>query len=238
MDAQGVDVRISIRTPFFGYHLTRRTGGPWRRQRRDRRRDPAVAAALRRPRHPAVGREGVHRRAGARGDRPRLEGGRTGHDRERRELGRTEVSAAVQGRRGHGGGALLPPTAPAQLHDGPHDPLWPLQQSRRHRRRRDRGGHADLRRGPRRLPRAQGLHRPRTGCFAWGASIGAGKADRRAGRAQHPPSTYQRRLYYDTVVEREGAALPARRGGRRSRGVGAPVPWHPSPVVWVQAWHP
>ena len=94
MDAQGVDVQvISIHTPFFGYHLDPVHGRALARDVNDE-----IAAMTRQwPQRFAglatlpVQDEGVHRRAGARGDRPRLEGGGAGHDRERRELGRTEV---------------------------------------------------------------------------------------------------------------------------------------------------
>jgi aminocarboxymuconate-semialdehyde decarboxylase len=64
-----------------------------------------------------------------------------------------------------------------------------------------------------------------------------GRADARGG-AQHPPSTYQRRLYYDTVVGSEKALrflLDEVGADRVVLGSDWPfVPWHPSPVAWVQ----
>jgi aminocarboxymuconate-semialdehyde decarboxylase len=64
-----------------------------------------------------------------------------------------------------------------------------------------------------------------------------GRADARGG-AQHPPSTYQRRLYYDTVVGSEKALrflLDEVGADRVVLGSDWPfVPWHPSPVTWVQ----
>ena len=54
----------------------------------------------------------------------------------------------------------------------------------------------------------------------------------------HPPSTYQRRLYYDTVVGSEKALrflLDEVGADRVVLGSDWPfVPWHPSPVTWVQ----
>src|SRR5205807_1431302 len=137
-------------------------GARARGQRRDRDDDATVADALRRSRHAArAGRQGGDRRAGARGDRPGPEGGRARHDRERRELGRPEVPAAVQGGRSH---------------------------------------------ARRTIPR--------------------------------PPSSYQRRLYYDTVVGSEKALrflLDEVGVDRVVLGSDWPfVPWHPSPVAWVQ----
>jgi aminocarboxymuconate-semialdehyde decarboxylase len=53
-----------------------------------------------------------------------------------------------------------------------------------------------------------------------------------------PPSTYQRRLYYDTVVGSEKALrllLDEVGADRVVLGSDWPfVPWHPSPVAWVQ----
>jgi len=53
-----------------------------------------------------------------------------------------------------------------------------------------------------------------------------------------PPSTYQRRLYYDTVVGSEKALrflLDEVGADRVVLGSDWPfVPWHPSPVTWVQ----
>jgi aminocarboxymuconate-semialdehyde decarboxylase len=58
------------------------------------------------------------------------------------------------------------------------------------------------------------------------------------GQAQQPPSAYQRRLYYDTVVGSEKALrflLDEVGVDRVVLGSDWPfVPWHPSPVAWVQ----
>jgi aminocarboxymuconate-semialdehyde decarboxylase len=55
---------------------------------------------------------------------------------------------------------------------------------------------------------------------------------------QQPPSAYQRRLFYDTVVGSEAALrllLDAVGADRVVLGSDWPfVPWHPSPVAWVQ----
>jgi aminocarboxymuconate-semialdehyde decarboxylase len=55
---------------------------------------------------------------------------------------------------------------------------------------------------------------------------------------QQPPSTYQRRLYYDSVVGSEVALrflLDQVGADRVVRGSDWPfVPWHPSPVAWVR----
>jgi aminocarboxymuconate-semialdehyde decarboxylase len=64
-----------------------------------------------------------------------------------------------------------------------------------------------------------------------------GRADARGGATQ-PPSAYQRRLYYDTVVGSEKALrflLDEVGADRVVLGSDWPfVPWHPSPVAWVQ----
>jgi aminocarboxymuconate-semialdehyde decarboxylase len=53
-----------------------------------------------------------------------------------------------------------------------------------------------------------------------------------------PPSAYQRRLYYDSVVGSEGALrflLDQVGVDRVVLGSDWPfVPWHPSPVAWLQ----
>jgi aminocarboxymuconate-semialdehyde decarboxylase len=58
------------------------------------------------------------------------------------------------------------------------------------------------------------------------------------GHAQQPPSAYQTRLYYDTVVGSEKALrflLDEVGADRVVLGSDWPfVPWHPSPVRWVQ----
>lgn len=57
-------------------------------------------------------------------------------------------------------------------------------------------------------------------------------------RIAHPPSTYQRRLYYDCVTGSEAALrflLDQVGADRVVLGSDWPfVPWHPSPVAWVQ----
>jgi aminocarboxymuconate-semialdehyde decarboxylase len=64
-----------------------------------------------------------------------------------------------------------------------------------------------------------------------------GRPESRGGATQ-PPSTYQRRLYYDTVVGSEAALrflLDQVGSDRVVLGSDWPfVPWHPSPVTWVQ----
>ena len=65
-----------------------------------------------------------------------------------------------------------------------------------------------------------------------------GRTQERQQNIPQPPSAYQRRLYYDTVVGSEEALrfLLDRVGADRVvLGSDWPfVPWHPSPVAWVQ----
>jgi aminocarboxymuconate-semialdehyde decarboxylase len=77
-------------------------------------------------------------------------------------------------------------------------------------------------------------------CFAMGR-LDRGWHGRGEGRQQpipQPPSSYQRRLYYDTVVGSEKALrflLDEVGADRVVLGSDWPfVPWHPSPVTWVQ----
>jgi len=76
-------------------------------------------------------------------------------------------------------------------------------------------------------------------CFAMGRIDRGwqGRPDAR-GQATQPPSAYQRRLYYDTVVGSEKALrflLDEVGVDRVVLGSDWPfVPWHPSPVAWVQ----
>lgn len=76
-------------------------------------------------------------------------------------------------------------------------------------------------------------------CFAMGRIDRGwqGRAEAR-GHAQQPPSTYQRRLYYDCVTGSEAALrflLDQVGADRVVLGSDWPfVPWHPSPVAWVQ----
>jgi aminocarboxymuconate-semialdehyde decarboxylase len=76
-------------------------------------------------------------------------------------------------------------------------------------------------------------------CFAMGRLDRGwqGRAEAR-GQIQQPPSTYQRRLYYDSVVGSEKALrflLDEVGADRVVLGSDWPfVPWHPSPVSWVQ----
>jgi aminocarboxymuconate-semialdehyde decarboxylase len=76
-------------------------------------------------------------------------------------------------------------------------------------------------------------------CFAMGRLDRGwqGRPDARGG-ARQPPSTYQRRLYYDTVTGSEKALrflLDEVGADRVVLGSDWPfVPWHPSPVTWVQ----
>ena len=124
MDAQGVDVQvISIHTPLFGYHLDAAEGRALAREVNDEiagmtRQWPRRFAGL--ATLPVQDVTDGDRRARARGDRPRSQGRRARHGRERRELGRAEVPAAVQGGGVDGRRAVLPPAAAAQLHGGAH----------------------------------------------------------------------------------------------------------------------
>jgi aminocarboxymuconate-semialdehyde decarboxylase len=76
-------------------------------------------------------------------------------------------------------------------------------------------------------------------CFAMGRLDRGwqGRADTR-GHSQKPPSTYQRRLYYDCVTGSEAALrflLDQVGADRVVLGSDWPfVPWDPSPVAWVQ----
>jgi aminocarboxymuconate-semialdehyde decarboxylase len=76
-------------------------------------------------------------------------------------------------------------------------------------------------------------------CFAMGR-IDRGWQGRPEARQniKQPPSTYQRRLYYDSVVGSEKALrflLDEVGADRVVLGSDWPfVPWHPSPVTWVQ----
>ncbi len=76
-------------------------------------------------------------------------------------------------------------------------------------------------------------------CFAMGRLDRGwqGRADAR-GQSQQPPSTYQRRLYYDCVTGSEAALrflLDQVGADRVVLGSDWPfVPWDPSPVAWVQ----
>ena len=77
-------------------------------------------------------------------------------------------------------------------------------------------------------------------CYAMGRMDRAwhgAPAERRA--IPNPPSTYQRRLYYDTVVGSEKALrflLDEVGADRVVLGSDWPfVPWHPSPVTWLQS---
>jgi aminocarboxymuconate-semialdehyde decarboxylase len=77
-------------------------------------------------------------------------------------------------------------------------------------------------------------------CFAMGRIDRGwqGRPEAR-GHIQQPPSTYQRRLYYDSVVGSEVALrflLDQVGADRVVLGSDWPfVPWHPSPVAWVQS---
>jgi aminocarboxymuconate-semialdehyde decarboxylase len=75
-------------------------------------------------------------------------------------------------------------------------------------------------------------------CYAMGRLDRAWHGRPEAQRIPRPPSTYQRQLYYDTVTGSEEALrfLLDRVGADRVvLGSDWPfVPWHPSPVTWVQ----
>src|SRR5919106_2882473 len=76
-------------------------------------------------------------------------------------------------------------------------------------------------------------------CFAMGRIDRGwqGRPEAR-GKIQQPPSRYQRRLYYDSVTGSEAALrflLDQVGADRVVLGSDWPfVPWHPSPVAWVQ----
>jgi len=75
-------------------------------------------------------------------------------------------------------------------------------------------------------------------CYAMGRLDRAWQGRPETRRIPKPPSAYQRRLYYDTVTGSEEALrfLLDRVGAERVvLGSDWPfVPWHPSPVTWVQ----
>jgi aminocarboxymuconate-semialdehyde decarboxylase len=77
-------------------------------------------------------------------------------------------------------------------------------------------------------------------CFAMGRLDRAwqGRGPGREQNIPQPPSAYQRRLYYDTVVGSEKALrflLDEVGADRVVLGSDWPfVPWHPSPVTWLQ----
>jgi len=75
-------------------------------------------------------------------------------------------------------------------------------------------------------------------CYAMGRLDRGWQGRRDAQRIPQPPSAYQRRLYYDTVVGSEKALrflLDEVGADRVVLGSDWPfVPWHPSPVTWVQ----
>src|SRR2546426_1404453 len=75
-------------------------------------------------------------------------------------------------------------------------------------------------------------------CYAMGRLDRGWQGRPEGRRIPQPPSAYQRRLYYDTVVGSEKALrfLLDQVGADRV-GLGSDwpfVPWHPSPVAWVQ----
>jgi aminocarboxymuconate-semialdehyde decarboxylase len=75
-------------------------------------------------------------------------------------------------------------------------------------------------------------------CFAMGRIDRAWHGRPEARHIPHPPSTYQRRLYYDCVTGSEAALrflLDQVGADRVVLGSDWPfVPWNPSPVTWVQ----
>jgi aminocarboxymuconate-semialdehyde decarboxylase len=75
-------------------------------------------------------------------------------------------------------------------------------------------------------------------CFAMGRLDRGWQSRPEARRIPQPPSTYQRRLYYDSVTGSEEALrflLDQVGADRVVLGSDWPfVPWHPSPVAWVQ----
>jgi aminocarboxymuconate-semialdehyde decarboxylase len=75
-------------------------------------------------------------------------------------------------------------------------------------------------------------------CYAMGRLDRGWEGRRDVQKIAAPPSTYQRRLYYDTVVGSEKALrylLDEVGADRVVLGSDWPfVPWHPSPVTWLQ----
>src|SRR5438874_9088930 len=75
-------------------------------------------------------------------------------------------------------------------------------------------------------------------CYAMGRLDRGWQGRPEARRIPNPPSAYQRRLYYDTVVGSEKALrflLDEVGADRVVLGSDWPfVPWHPPPVAWVQ----
>jgi aminocarboxymuconate-semialdehyde decarboxylase len=75
-------------------------------------------------------------------------------------------------------------------------------------------------------------------CYAMGRMDRGWQGRRDAQKIPQPPSAYQRRLYYDTVVGSERALrflIDEVGADRVVLGSDWPfVPWHPSPVTWVQ----
>jgi aminocarboxymuconate-semialdehyde decarboxylase len=75
-------------------------------------------------------------------------------------------------------------------------------------------------------------------CYAMGRLDRGWQGRPEARRIPQPPSAYQRRLHYDTVVGSEKALrflLDEVGADRVVLGSDWPfVPWHPSPVTWVQ----
>jgi len=75
-------------------------------------------------------------------------------------------------------------------------------------------------------------------CYAMGRMDRGWQGRRDAQKIPQPPSAYQRRLYYDTVVGSEKALrflIDEVGADRVVLGSDWPfVPWHPSPVTWVQ----
>jgi aminocarboxymuconate-semialdehyde decarboxylase len=75
-------------------------------------------------------------------------------------------------------------------------------------------------------------------CYAMGRLDRGWQSRPQARRIPHPPSAYQRRLYYDCVTGSEAALrflLDQVGADRVVLGSDWPfVPWHPSPVDWVQ----
>ena len=75
-------------------------------------------------------------------------------------------------------------------------------------------------------------------CYAMGRLDRGWQGRPEAQKIRQPPSTYQRRLYYDTVVGSEKALrflLDEVGADRVVLGSDWPfVPWHPSPVTWLE----
>ena len=120
MDAEGTDVQVvSIHTPLFPYHWETAEAIKASQEVNDEiagmtRKWPDRFAGL--ATLPAQDVDACHRGIGKGREGPGAQGRRAGHGGQRPELGRAALPAAVQGGRGTGRPAVLPPAAAGQHH--------------------------------------------------------------------------------------------------------------------------